>query len=532
MPPRIAATRRRLTTATLVAATVSALTLTAMPAGAAPSPAPTAAAQAQQAPSARDFVQAAARHGVPRDLLVAVGWSETHLDGHNGAPSQAHGFGVMHLVDNPGHRTLREAAELTGRPLGRLRADPAANIDGAAAVLRSYADDLRLSATERRDPGAWYRAVARYSGAGKQAAARYADTVYDFLAKGLLARPGGAGSAEEIVVVGRRVSPDKGAYAAPPAGDASFGVQSTDYGPARWVPASSSNYTAGRSAAIDKVVVHVTQGSYAGAISWFQNPAAQVSAHYVIRSSDGEVTQTVRDRDTAWHARSANSSSLGIEHEGWVDDPSWFTDSMYRSSAALTRHLCDTYGIPKDRTHIRGHSELPDNDHTDPGAHWNWAYYMELVGGTPGSTDGISFTSYPTLKRGATGEHVRALQTLLKAQSFDPGTVDGSFGPATESAVKAFQASRKLVADGSVGPKTWTALLSAGQVVTVRGGSTGEAVKRLQRALTAALGRTVAVDGTFGSATESAVVSYQSSRGLSADGIAGPATWSALQSGR
>ncbi|EFL41934.1 peptidoglycan recognition protein family protein, partial [Streptomyces griseoflavus] len=262
------------------------------------------------------------------------------------------------------------------------------------------------------------------------------------------------------------------------------------------------------------------------------NPAAQVSAHYVIRSSDGEVTQTVRDRDTAWHARSANSSSLGIEHEGWVDDPSWFTDSMYRSSAALTRHLCDTYGIPKDRTHIRGHSELPDNDHTDPGAHWNWAYYMELVGGTAGSTDGISFTSYPTLKRGATGEHVRALQTLLKAQSFDPGTVDGSFGPATESAVKAFQASRKLVADGSVGPKTWTALLSAGQVVTVRGGSTGEAVKRLQRALTAALGRTVAVDGTFGSATESAVVSYQSSRGLTADGIAGPATWSALQSGR
>ncbi|CAM5259886.1 hypothetical protein SBADM41S_08153 [Streptomyces badius] len=42
----------------------------------------------------------------------------------------------------------------------------------------------------------------------------------------------------------------------------------------------------------------------------------QVSAHYVIRSSDGEVTQTVRDKATAWHARSANASSVGIEHEG------------------------------------------------------------------------------------------------------------------------------------------------------------------------------------------------------------------------
>ncbi|MFW6692306.1 peptidoglycan-binding protein [Streptomyces sp. MAR4 CNX-425] len=529
MSPRTAATRRHLATASLVAATVSALTLTSMPAGAAPAPAPPAAGQAQHASLGRAFADAAARHDVPRDLLVALGWSETHLDGHDGAPSQANGFGVMHLVDNPEHRTLREAAGLTGRPLARLRTDSAANIDGAAAVLRSYADDLRLTTAERRDPGAWYRAVARYSGAGKHAAALYADTVYDFLAKGLLARPGGG---EEIVVVGRPVSPDKGGYAGLRASGTTFGAQSPDYGPARWVPASSSNYTTGRSAAVDKVVVHVTQGSYAGAISWFQNPSSDVSAHYVIRSSDGEVTQMVRNHDTAWHARSANSSSLGIEHEGWVDEPSWFTDTMYRSSAALTRHLCDTYGIPKDRTHVRGHNELPDNDHTDPGQHWNWTYYMELVRGGSDSGDGISFTSYPTVKRGASGAHVKAVQTLLKAQSFDPGAVDGQFGPATEAAVTAFQTSRKLAADGVVGPRTWTALLSAGEVVTVRRGSTGEAVKRLQRALTAALGRTVDVDGQFGPATESAVVSYQSSRDLAADGIAGPATWGALQAGR
>lgn len=526
-----AATRRRLTTAALVVATVSGLALTSVPAASASSHAPRAATdRAGHGPVGHAFAEAAARHDVPRDLLVALGWSETHLDGHNGAPSQANGFGVMHLADNPDNRTLREAAALTGRPLSLLRTDTAANIHGAAAVLRSYADDLGLSAAERRDPNAWYPAVARYSGAGEQAAALYADSVYDVLAGGLLARPGGTRGTEEVVVVGRPVSPDKGAYA--DASGASLGIQSTDYGPALWVPASTSNYTAGRSAAINKVVVHVTQGSYAGAISWFQNPAAQVSAHYVIRSSDGQITQMVRNRDTAWHARSANSSSLGIEHEGWVDNPSWFTDSMYRSSAALTKHLCDTYGIPKDRAHVVGHNELPDNDHTDPGPHWNWTYYMQLVGGTSGSVDGISFSSYPTLQYGATGAHVKALQTLLKSQSFDPGAVDGQFGPTTLSAVKAFQSSRKLTADGVVGRKTWTALLSAGDRPTLRLGSTGEAVKRLQRALTAALGKTVAIDGSFGAATDSAVRSYQSSRGLVVDGIVGSGTWTALQAGR
>lgn len=153
------------------------------------------------------------------------------------------------------------------------------------------------------------------------------------------------------------------------------------------------------------MIIHVTQGSYAGTISWFQNPTSEVSAHYVIRSSDGQITQTVRDRDTAYHAKNSNASALGIEHEGFVDDPSWFTDAMYRSSAALTRTLCDTYGIPKDRTHIIGHSEAPGSDHTDPGKYWDWNLYMGYVedDGTDSSGDGLSFTSYTSQQSGSSG---------------------------------------------------------------------------------------------------------------------------------
>lgn len=476
-------------------------------------------------PMNRAFERAAQRFDVPRDLLAAVGYGETRLDGHSGRPSQANGFGVMHLVSNPTHRTLEQAAGLTGKPLAELRTDTAANILGGAAVLRRYADKLGLDARDRDDLGAWYPAVARYSGAAGPAAALYADAVYTFLTDGLdTAAPGG----ERISVTGRPVSPQKGALATPAAD-----TRSTDYPSALWVPADPNNYATGRSATIDKVVVHVTQGSYAGSISWFQDPVSEVSAHYVIRSSDGQITQMVRDKDTAYHAKSANASALGIEHEGFIDDPSWFTDSMYRSSAALTAYLCDRYGIPKDRAHIIGHSEAPGNDHTDPGPYWNWTRYMELVtGSTTATADGLSFTSYATQRNGSTGEQVRAVQTLLNAQGYPAGEADGSFGAATQSAVTAFQSARGLEADGVVGARTWTALLSAGTASTLAEGASGEPVKRLQRALTATLGSTVGADGSFGPGTATAVRSYQTSRGLTADGIAGPDTWAALQAGR
>jgi hypothetical protein len=115
-----------------------------------------------------------------------------------------------------------------------------------------------------------------------------------------------------------------------------------------------------------------------------------------VRSSDGDITQMVREEDTAYHVRNSNPYALGIEHEGFVDQPSWFTDAMYRSSAGLTRYLADKWGLPRDRAHIKGHNEMPGNDHTDPGPNWNWNYYMSLVnaGGGGGSYYGGSPTDF------------------------------------------------------------------------------------------------------------------------------------------
>jgi N-acetyl-anhydromuramyl-L-alanine amidase AmpD len=157
------------------------------------------------------------------------------------------------------------------------------------------------------------------------------------------------------------------------------------YPPIHWTPASAANYTAADRPAqypVELVVVHVTQESYADTIDIFQNPAKKVSAHYVVRSADGYIGQCVRERDVAWHAGnwSHNTRSIGIEHEGWVDEPQWFTDAMYEQSALLTAAVCDRFAIPKDRRHIIGHAEVPGADHTDPGQYWDWARYLELVG--------------------------------------------------------------------------------------------------------------------------------------------------------
>ncbi len=63
-----------------------------------------------------------------------------------------------------------------------------------------------------------------------------------------------------------------------------------------------------------------------------------------------------------------------------------------------------------------------------------------------------------SLKKGSTGASVVELQRSLAREGFDPGSVDGKFGPATERAVKAFQRARGLEVDGVAGRLTQAAL--------------------------------------------------------------------------
>ena len=159
-----------------------------------------------------------------------------------------------------------------------------------------------------------------------------------------------------------------------------------------------------------------------------------------------------------------------------------------------------------------------------------------------------------TLRKGYTGADVIAVQQKLKELGFYSGSVDGVYGTGSIAAVKKFQQQNGLTADGLVGSRTYTALMSAstgsssnsgsdnsssssdstsGQDYaegTLSYGSSGTEVKKMQQALKA-LGYNVSADGSYGALTQMAVTQFQKRNGLTADGVAGSVTLKLLYSG-
>jgi peptidoglycan hydrolase-like protein with peptidoglycan-binding domain len=146
-----------------------------------------------------------------------------------------------------------------------------------------------------------------------------------------------------------------------------------------------------------------------------------------------------------------------------------------------------------------------------------------------------TISPWPVVKNGDKEHPIQTLQHLLRARGHGV-TVDGLFGPKTEAAVKAFQTSKGLSANGIVSPETWTAL-----VLTVKKGSQGDAVRGVQeefqsRNLSGDPSRGLQVDGDFGPKTDNTVRGFQHALSLdipsvAVDGTVGPVTWQALVSG-
>jgi N-acetyl-anhydromuramyl-L-alanine amidase AmpD len=331
----------------------------------------------------KEFHRAADKHDVPVELLMAIGWSQTRFEGgttgghvHEGRS----GFGVMDLragapANGP---SLERAARRIGVTVEEIRTDRDLNIEAAASELRWRANTWEAqTGVAIVDLGDWAEVIGWFSGSDDGGAQRsFAKQVYTVLEGGLSVQtPSGEwldiDSAEQDV-------PFLDAWLS--------GGMSDSPLVANFVAAHPTNYTnASRSgAAIDTIVVHTAQGSYSGTYNWFANSASNVSAHYVIRSSDGEITQMVWEEDTAWHAghSSTNGRSVGIELEGYVERPDlWFTDAMYRSLTALIQDIADRQGVALDRDWIIGHVEVPGcssgtgggySCHTDPGTGFDW----------------------------------------------------------------------------------------------------------------------------------------------------------------
>lgn len=146
-----------------------------------------------------------------------------------------------------------------------------------------------------------------------------------------------------------------------------------------------------------------------------------------------------------------------------------------------------------------------------------------------------------TLRKGYTGDDVKSVQSRLKELGYYTGSIDGTYGNSTIAAVKAFQSAHKLTADGLAGKNTYKILFSDNAKEkedtepdddipsrTLRKGDTGDDVKLVQQRLKELGYYTGLVDGSYGTGTVNAVTAFQQKHKLTADGIAGSATYKKL----
>jgi len=327
------------------------------------------------------FELAAADYGVPRDLLVAVAWNQSGFapgDHDHDEHEPAHGW----LGLTPGQVDL--AVAITGYDREAIEFDREASIFAGAAVLDALRDDLVPLASALNANAQWWDVLVDFAGFEEEWLSHdWAGDIYRVLQQGFFAP---TVNGDTVVLAQREMEDLQNVRFVEPPRDSSgaFSGEAGYPGRARFTPAHSSNQSSrsGGASAINRVVIHTTEGSYNGAISWFRNGSSNVSAHYVLRKSDGEVTQMVADNRKGWHACSNNNDTIGIEHEGASANPATWTAAMFDSSARLTAWLVTEYDIPIDRNHIVGHGEIQPAScsyRSDPGPHFDWDGYLAKV---------------------------------------------------------------------------------------------------------------------------------------------------------
>lgn len=349
-----------------------------------------------------------------------------------------------------------------------------------------------------------------------------------------------------------------------------------------------------------KAVLHTTEsgaGSSQGVVRLFQGQTCSCP-HFIIDPSDGRKIQCIpmswsaaalrggRNGYQTNRARAIQVEIIGRAQEthDWPDEwlafvGEWLADIIRAGAPIDLDNVADfnvhgtvavegsPYRMSPDAFHafdgVCGHIHVPFNDHYDPftidiGKVIGFAkaslagggYVPPAPGPAPAPIDPVSPYGDGYFGMGATGGIVTFLQELLAGLGYDlgPSGADGDFGPATDAAVRAFQADHGLDADGLWGPASMAAMAAAYQapppgsdpehqapdVATTPAfpgrafgvGDSGDDVRQWQQRM-ADRGWTIGVDGIFGPESENVCRQFQAEKGLDVDGIVGPNTWAA-----
>lgn len=275
-----------------------------------------------------------------------------------------------------------------------------------------------------------------------------------------------------------------------------------------------------------------------------------IGYHYVV-NKNGSIDWCHDPEVVSFHVGNSNQRAIGICMVG--DFRTQTLDQPQREATiSLVLKLLNDFQLTVDD--VWGHIEFPGYEwKTCPSINME-QFRTDLSNGgaeqppVPSLPD--QSLTRTVLSRGDIGEDVKAVQQKLTDLGFNPGPIDGIFGPLTLDAVQRFQRAAGITVDGFVGPITQSALSTYEPPVEpiehgapsdepderesqfigenrrmlrlIRPMMRGSDVREVQEKVDAI------ADGVFGPNTERKVMEFQSRNNLTVDGIVGPMTWRAL----
>lgn len=281
-----------------------------------------------------------------------------------------------------------------------------------------------------------------------------------------------------------------------------------------------------------------------------------IGYHYVV-DKQGMVSICHDLEVVSYHVGNSNGFAVGICMVGDFRNEA-LGSQQRESTLELTRNLMRELNIPVEN--VWGHIEFPGYS-WKPCPSINMESFRNQLREGGGTSIGSGSTTPSSLyisgerrrtilTRGDQGDDVKALQERLMELGFQPGPIDGIYGPLTVDAVSRFQRVASILVDGIVGPQTRAALkdFSPLSEQPEQGSPTDEPddreelyngeTRRMLRYIRPMMRGTdvqmvqekvgAIVDGIYGPDTEERVRMFQRKEGLTIDGIVGPQTWRAL----
>ncbi|HEX8461795.1 MAG TPA: family 10 glycosylhydrolase [Segetibacter sp.] len=326
------------------------------------------------------FNQAASEFSVPVSILKAS--AQVQSNWAQVSESMYGSWGIMGLVENQFVQQISKASLLLHVSANDIKNDAKTNIRAAAALLAFYKNGTPAATLED-----WFEPVKSLTGLWDPAMKNeLAVRIYDVMKTGskTVSLWGEIISIEPVGVALPKSVTEPDAEKTTPAGR----TTAVDY-PNAIPNFTTCNFNSRPAGSIIKYyfVHYVATGTYQGAVNWFKDCSSSVSAHYVIRNNDGEVSQVVAEADRAWSqgVTSYNDLGIGVEHEVLATNLSmWDSPPMLAAAGSLCSNVCNRRAIPKVRRvnngdpGIYGHSDVRATDcpNMTPA---RWANFMSRV---------------------------------------------------------------------------------------------------------------------------------------------------------